>query len=50
MQNGNVINGTPNTSTSTANAVVVGSYGANGFANSVETATESGIYKGNIYL
>ncbi len=47
MLSGNVINGNPNTTTSTPNAIVAGPYGANGFANSVETSTESGVYKGN---
>ncbi|MBK7226302.1 MAG: hypothetical protein IPH96_13195 [Saprospiraceae bacterium] len=47
MLNGNVINGTPNTTTSTPNAVVAGPYDGNGFANSVETSPESGVYKGN---
>ncbi|MBK7468395.1 MAG: DUF4347 domain-containing protein [Saprospiraceae bacterium] len=47
MQSGNVINGMPNTTTSTPNAVVAGPYDGNGFANSVENPTETGVYKGS---
>ncbi|APD07715.1 hypothetical protein UJ101_02214 [Flavobacteriaceae bacterium UJ101] len=44
---GNVVNGdgTVNTTTTTANAVVQGGYGANGFADSLET-TEDGTFTG----
>jgi hypothetical protein len=46
MQSGNVINGTPNTTTSLTNAVVAGIYGTNGFANSLEAVADNGTYKG----
>ena len=42
---GTVIN-TSGSTTNVANAIAAGSYGANGFANALETANESGIYSG----
>jgi len=45
MLSGTAINGSPNTSTTISNAVVAGPYDANGFANSVETTLESGVYE-----
>ncbi|MBK9211600.1 MAG: DUF4347 domain-containing protein [Saprospiraceae bacterium] len=45
MLTGTVVNGSPNTSATTSNAIVAGPYDANGFANSLETTLESGIYE-----
>jgi hypothetical protein len=43
---GNLVNGTVNNTTSTSNtsAIAAGPYGANGFADGLETASESGLY------
>ena len=50
MQAGDVKNGSGGAVTSTVSnpaAIVAGPYGTNGFANSVETAADSGTYKGS---
>jgi len=45
MLSGTAINGMPNTTSTITNAIVAGPYDANGFANSVETTLESGVYE-----
>ncbi|MBL0190629.1 MAG: DUF4347 domain-containing protein [Saprospiraceae bacterium] len=44
MFSGTAVNRSPNISVTMSNAIVAGPYDANGFANSVETTLESGLY------
>ncbi|UAJ14026.1 tandem-95 repeat protein [Aquirufa lenticrescens] len=51
LLSGSIVNGTPTNLTTTANvasAIASGTYGLNGFADGLETATESAVYSGTL--